>query len=423
MQAEIISIGEELLIGQTTNTNASWLAGELNAAGIGVSRVTAIGDEPDEIVEILDEASQRVKVVLVTGGLGPTRDDVTKTAIGRFFETEMAINNMVLSDIALFFRARGLDLTETNRQQALVPKNAKILRNAFGTAPGLWLERNKKIFVFMPGVPHEMKSMVSTHLIPKLKKRFKGQHIIHKTILTHGIGESFLSEMISDWENRLPPSIQLAYLPSPGVVKLRLSGRGEDKAILSREILQQVEKLQALIPQYIWGHDDQRLEELLGALLKKKKKTLVLAESCTGGYIAHRITSIAGSSAYFKGSVVTYSNELKEMLLGIDPALIAAHGAVSQEVAEQMAKAARIKLQADYAAAVTGIAGPSGGTPGKPVGTVWIAVAGEKNLKSKRFQFGDTRDRNIIRAGTAALGMLKDFLEAEPPIGRPESFS
>jgi nicotinamide-nucleotide amidase len=413
MIAEIISIGEELLIGQTTNTNASWLAVCLNGLGIRVGRISVIGDDEEEIFEMLEQASGRAGLILVTGGLGPTRDDVTKTAICRFFDSEMVLNKTVMEDNEQFFRKRGLGMNELNRQQAMVPDKAGIFRNPHGTAPGLWIEKDNKMFAFMPGVPHEMKHMTEDHLLPALRTKSGNNHIIHKTILTQGIGESFLAEKISDWEDGLPAHIRLAYLPSPGIVKLRLSASGPDEEFLRKSVMDAASELHSLIPQYIWGEDEENLEEVVGAMLRRSGESLATAESCTGGHIAAKITSVPGCSDYFKGSVVAYSNAVKENLLGIPQGLINTHGAVSREVVEAMAVAGREKLNADYSIAVSGIAGPSGGSPEKPAGTVWIAVSGSGSTVSRRFQFGDTRERNILRAGVAALGMLKAMLDKQ----------
>ena len=413
MIAEIISIGEELLIGQTTNSNASWLASRLNRLGIPVFRITDIADDPEQILEMLALAAGRADLVLVTGGLGPTKDDVTKTAICQFFNCRMVTDPIVQSDNELFFRKRGLGMNELNRRQSLVPEGARVIRNPYGTAPGLWFEREGKFMLFMPGVPHEMKHMVEDHLVPELQGRFGGNHIVHRTILTQGIGESFLAEKISDWEDNLPDHIRLAYLPSPGVVKLRLSAAGPDEAFLKKTLDHAEESLRGLISQYIWGRDDERLEEVVGQMLAKAGKSLATAESCTGGHIAAKITGIPGCSAWYRGSVVAYSNQVKHELLNVPNEMISSFGAVSREVVEAMALGARERLHADWSIAVSGIAGPTGGTHEKPVGTVWIAVSGEGVMESKLHQFGDTRERNIVRAGVAALGMLKKLLEKQ----------
>jgi nicotinamide-nucleotide amidase len=408
MHAEIITIGEELLIGQVINTNAAWLAERLNESGIMVKQVSVVSDTEQEILRILGETFKRSPLILMTGGLGPTRDDVTKLALCHFFDTELVINEEVLEDVRTIFSRRNLSLTELNRQQALVPQGAKIIRNPNGTAPGLWLEKEGKICVAMPGVPYEMKAMVENHILPELKKRQKQQFILHRTILTQGIGESFLSDIIADWENNLPPFIKLAYLPSPGMVRLRMSASGTNEGELTKSLSEEEEKLAKLIPQYIWGFDRDTLEEVIGKLLTERGLTLSTSESCTGGFLAHKITSVAGSSAYFMGSIVAYSNDLKTRFLWINEKLISKHGAVSQKVVEAMALNGCEVMSSDFCLATSGIAGPGGGTPEKPVGTVWIAVAFRDKVTSKLLHLGDQRDRNIARASLAALAMLRE---------------
>lgn len=408
MHAEIITIGEELLIGQVINTNAAWLAERLNESGIMVKQVSVVSDTEPEILRILGETFERSPLILMTGGLGPTRDDVTKLALCRFFDTELVINEEVLEDIRAIFSRRNLSLTELNRQQALVPQGAKIVRNPNGTAPGLIFEREGRICVAMPGVPYEMKAMVEDHILPELKKRQKQQFILHRTILTQGIGESFLSEIIADWENNLPPFIKLAYLPSPGMVRLRMSASGTYERELKKALSGEEGKLAKLIPQYIWGFDRDTLEEVIGRLLTERGMTLSTAESCTGGFLAHKVTSVAGSSAYFRGSLVAYSNDLKTRFLWINEKLISKHGAVSKEVVEAMALNGCEVMSSDFCLATSGIAGPGGATPEKPVGTVWIALAFKDKVKSKLLHLGDQRDRNIARASLAALAMLRE---------------
>jgi len=404
--AEIISIGEELLIGQTVNTNAAWIAAQLNTIGIQVKKIIVITDDMEEIINGIKTACGESDIVLMTGGLGPTRDDITKQALCRYFDTTLQMDHAVLSDITEFFRNRGLDMIERNSLQAMVPKNATIIRNPFGTAPGLWFNENEKILVAMPGVPFEMQNMLTSTIIPELSKSTGPHQIIHKTVLTTGIGESFLADKISDWEDALPAAVSLAYLPSPGVVKLRLSCKGSHKKRIEETIDRQIEKLQKIIPQYIWGYDNDKLEELLGRALTARGMSIGTAESCTGGYIAHRITSVPGSSAYFRGSVIAYDNLVKQELLSVGKETLDSNGAVSRPVVEAMAVNTRKLLHCDYALAVSGIAGPGGGTGDKPVGTVWIALASDDGLISRKFGFGDNRERNIIRAGITALWML-----------------
>ncbi len=407
MKAFIINIGDELLIGQVTNFNASWMAEQLNIIGVDVVRINVISDKEDEILNALGEAEKNADVIVLTGGLGPTNDDITKETLCRFFNTHLVFDQATFDDISGFFKQRSVTVTETNRKQAEVPAGCKIIRNVSGTAPGLWFEKNGKIFVATPGVPYEMKTMMSTLILPLIEQRLSGDTIVHKTILTQGVGESFLADMIVDWENNLPENIRLAYLPSPGLVRLRLSARGADKAMLKRSIDEQVKKLQGIISQHIYGYDSETMEQIIGKLLIEQGKSVVTAESCTGGYIAHAITRIPGSSAYFKGSVVAYSNEIKEEFLGVQHETLVKYGAVSEETVKEMATNARIKLHADYAISISGIAGPDGGTEEKPVGLVWIAVASAENIIAQKFQFGNIRMVNIERASVTALNMLR----------------
>ena len=411
MRACIISIGEELLIGQTVNTNAAWIASRLNELGIETSEIVVITDKHSEILRALKECGERADMVLITGGLGPTRDDVTKHALCDFFDSQLVMDQQILEDVTQYFEKFGRQITDLNREQALVPDKAEALRNPYGTAPGLWFAMGDKIFVAMPGVPYEMKEMVSNQIFPRLLKLPRRQYIVHKSILTHGIGESALAIKISDWEDDLPEAIQLAYLPSMGIVKLRLTAKGQKKDLLEEAIANQISKLKRLIPEYIWGYDDDTMEKAVGELLKYNGATLATAESCTGGRIAHSITSIPGSSAYFKGSIIAYSNDVKMQLLNVPANMLEEHGAVSAQVAEAMALGVKNLIGTDYAIGITGIAGPDGGTAEKPVGTTWIAVAGKDELVSKKYNFADNRERNIIRASRSALAMLKKMIE------------
>ena len=405
---EIITIGDELLIGQVVNTNASWMAEEINGVGWSVRQITSVSDNAEEIHRALDEASLRADVVLMTGGLGPTKDDITKDVLCNYFSTRLVLHEAVLQNIESFFRRKGLPLTGLNRDQAMVPESARVIENPMGTAPGLAFEKEGKLFVAMPGVPYEMKHIMEVFVLPELVKSSDSHAIVHKTVLTQGIGESFLAKMIEDWENSLAPDIKLAYLPSPGIVRLRLSMRGTDKMMMEAKIAEKVAELQKLIPVYIWGEGKETLEENVGKLLKERNKTLSTAESCTGGLIAHRITSVPGSSGWFTGSVIAYDNQMKIKMLAVNAQVLEMQGAVSKEVVEEMASGVQKILQTDYAIAVSGIAGPDGGTDEKPVGTVWIAVAGPQGVVSRKFLFGDERMRNIQRSSTAALAMLRE---------------
>ncbi|TVR42293.1 MAG: competence/damage-inducible protein A [Bacteroidia bacterium] len=410
MDAFIISIGEELLIGQTINTNAAWMAAQLNTAGIEVKEIRVITDRHEEILDTLKAAADRADLVLITGGLGPTRDDVTRDVLCTFFDAELVMNRQVLDDITVFFKQRGRTITDINRNQAMVPDKARIIRNPYGTAPGFWFTQAGKSFIAMPGVPYEMKEMVSKHVLPALLEKEREKYIVHKSVLTHGIGESYLVDLIGDWENNLPEEIQLAYLPSVGIVKLRLSAKGKNEERLREIIDREVEALKRIIPEYIWGFDSDTLEGVVGSLLRERGKTVCTAESCTGGYIAHRITSIPGSSAYFSGSIVAYGNQIKTGLLHIPQDLLESFGAVSKETAENMAESVLKLMNSDYAVGVTGIAGPDGGSEEKPVGTTWIAVSSQNKTFSHKYQFGDNRERNIIRASNAALAMLRELI-------------
>ena len=415
MTTEIINIGDELLIGQVINTNAAWMAEQLNLAGFGVNQVTVIRDNREHILAALDEAEDRAEIVLISGGIGPTRDDITKHTLCEFFTTRLVFNMDAYRDVEEIFARRGYPVTELNRQQAELPENCISIQNKLGTARGMWFEKErdgggKTIFVSMPGVPFEMKAMMTGHIIPRLKKTFQTPFIYHKTLLTQGIGESFLAAQIDDWEKALPGHIKLAYLPQPGMVRLRLTGTGKEEEIIRQQVDAEVKKLEFLIPDYIFGFDGDTLEAIIGQLLKKRNATLATAESCTGGYIAHLITSVPGSSCYFKGSVVAYSNEIKQNILGVAAESLQKYGAVSMEVVSEMAIAVQTMFDVDYAIATSGIAGPDGGTADKPVGTTWIAIATPEEVFAKQFTFGDSRDRNIRRTALQALNMLRKNL-------------
>lgn len=408
--AEIISIGDELLIGQVVNTNASWMAEQLSLAGIKLNRITTIADEVNALHQALDEAIERSEFILLTGGLGPTADDLTKPALCSYFNTEMVFNEAAFAQIEKLFGARQMPVTERNREQAFLPANCQPIENANGTAPGMWFSHKMSYIAAMPGVPFEMKTMFAQQLIPMMLAISEKRVFLHKTVMTTGMGESWLADFIRVWEENLPENLHLAYLPQPGIVRLRLSGLGTDAKLLAEEMQLQVNKLTAIIPELVYGFDDQSMEEVVADLLKKQQRTIATAESCTGGYIAHLLTGIPGSSAYFKGAVVAYENSIKSSLLDVDQQLLQTHGAVSKEVVEAMADGARAKLGVSLAVATSGIAGPDGGTDDKPVGTVWIALSSENGTTSERFQFGEHRGRNIRRSGLSALNMLRLWL-------------
>lgn len=416
MNAELLTIGNEILIGQIVNTNAVWMAQQLNIIGVSVVHMSSVADERNAILKAFDDASKRADIVLITGGLGPTKDDITKKTFCDFFETELVTDENVLKDVSSFFTKRNREVTDINKKQAEVPKGSLVIRNKNGTAPGMWMEKNNTIFVSMPGVPYEMQAMVSNDVIPEIKKRFKLPFIYHKTILTQGVGESILAEMISDWEDALAEKeIGLAYLPSPGMVRLRLSGKGFNELELKNKIDGELEKIKPTIEKFIYGYEEYgkeqpKLEEILGELLKEKQLKLALAESCTGGYISHLITSVAGSSEYYNGCIVPYHNEFKHNLLKVDHTVFEKHGAVSKECVIAMVQETINVFNADVAIAVSGIAGPAGATPEKPVGTTWIAVAYHDRIIAKHFLFGDNRLRNIQMTANAALNLLRKLI-------------
>lgn len=407
MKAEIITIGDELLIGQTIDTNSAWIGAELSMAGFDVQRKVSVHDRRPDILNVLTEVSGKSDVIIITGGLGPTSDDITKPALCEFFNTRLVMNNEVLSMVESMMRRRNFPMNENNRKQAEVPESCRVLTNAAGTAPGMWFEKDRTIFISLPGVPAEMKYIMTHHVMPALKKQFTSQFIIHRNIMTYGAPEARLAEMLTGFEAGLPEFIRLAYLPSSGIIKLRLTGTGADQMIVEGSVEEQVKRLYSIIPDLIYGENEESLEMVIGKLLRDKKKTLCTSESCTGGNIAHMITSVPGSSDYFKGSVIAYANSIKTELLGIDEKVIEKHGAVSEAVVTLMAEAARRLLKTDFAVATSGIAGPDGGTEEKPVGTLWTAVASESGTIAEKHTLGTDRMTNIIRFTIVALNMLR----------------
>lgn len=413
MKAEIITIGDEILIGQIIDTNSAWMAEQFNIHGIEIYQITSVHDSREHILEALKNAAEKVDLVVMTGGLGPTKDDITKKTLCEFFGSELVMHEPTLEHIRNRFVKRNIDINKLNRDQALVPDNCIVLHNLLGTAPGLWFESNNRIFVSLPGVPFEMKYLVENEVIPRLVQTGKTKAIYHKTILTQGIPESMLAMKIEDFENNLPANVKLAYLPSPMAVRLRLSAIGTDKAELEKMVEAEVAKLQQIIPEAIYGYGNETLAEAIGKLLLAQGKTLGAAESCTGGFISHLVTSVPGCSAWYKGSVTAYANEVKQNVLGVQPETLGKFGAVSEETAREMVAGAREVLNCDFAVATTGIAGPDGGTPEKPVGTVWIAVAGPNEIATQKFVFGDNRERNILRSGQTALQFLRRVILEE----------
>lgn len=413
MTAEIITIGDEILIGQIVDTNSAWIAQQLNRIGIALVQITSIADQGDAIRQALSSATSRADIILCTGGLGPTKDDVTKQTLATYFNTTLVRDVDVLAHVESIFKKFNRPMLEVNNRQADVLANARVLHNETGTAPGMWIEENEKIYIIMPGVPTEMKYLMQNEVLPKLQGLPNQYAISHRSILTAGIGESFLAEKLHSFEEDLPPHIHLAYLPKFGQVRLRLTGSSLMEQALEKEMEAYSSTLMELVKPYFVGEGDVLLEQQLLTRLKNHQLSLSTAESCTGGYLSHLITSLPGSSAVFKGGVVSYSNELKEQVLGVQASTLAAYGAVSEQVALEMALGAQKNFKTDYSMAITGIAGPDGGTDDKPVGTVWIAVAGKEGAKAKLFNFGKIRLPNIERSAANALVMLFYLLKEE----------
>ena len=413
--ASIITIGDELLIGQVVDTNSAWMAQQLNLSGIRVVRRVAVGDSWQDIWTALDEESRHADIILITGGLGPTADDITKPLLCAYFEGKMVVDEGALLNVQQIFTSLNRPMIERNLKQAEVPDNCKVILNKRGTAPGMWFEKGGKIFVSMPGVPHEMKTMME-EVIPKLAQRFNFPYITHHTLMTAGVGESFLADKIAGFETALPPHIKLAYLPNYGMVRLRLSTIGPDKITVENEIGPLFKSLQELVQDYLVTNEDLTLQQVISRLLISKNKTVSTAESCTGGYIAHLLTQEAGASAYYEGSVISYSYKAKEALLDVDESVLVLNGAVSEQVVIQMAQGALKNIHTDYTIAVSGIMGPDGGTPGKPVGTVWIAVGTTLKIITEKFNFRYDRERNIQLTATHALNLLRKFILSEEAI-------
>ena len=410
IKASIITIGDELLIGQVIDTNSAWMAQQLNKAGIPVARRVAVGDVWDAIWNALDEESKQAQIILITGGLGPTSDDITKPLLCKYFGGKLIVDEGAKQNVINIFTKLNRPIIERNLLQAEVPDVCTVIENKRGTAPGMWFTKGETIFVSMPGVPHEMKGMMEDYVIPQLSKLFKLPAIVHRTLLTAGVGESFLAELIKDFEAALPPQIKLAYLPNYGMVRLRLSTSGFDKAAIEKEITAQFDQLQNLVKDYLVTAEDEPLENVVGKLLLAKNKTMCTAESCTGGYIAHLLTSIAGSSVFYDGSVVSYSYGAKEDLLGVDHQTLLNKGAVSEEVVTHMAKGALQNIKSNYVIAVSGIMGPGGGMPEKPVGTVWVAIGNSQKIETQKLHFRFDRARNIQLTAATALNLLRKFI-------------
>ena len=410
--ASIITIGDELLIGQVVDTNSAWMSQQLNNIGVWVHHRVAVGDVWNDMWNTLDEESDRSNIILITGGLGPTADDITKPLLCKYFGGKLVMHQPTLEHVTYLFEhvfKRPMPLLERNRKQAEVPDVCTVLKNEVGTAPGMLFEKNGKVFISMPGVPQEMKTIMKNEVLPLLQQRFQLPHIGHRTLVTAGVGESFLAEMIKDFEAALPGNIKLAYLPNYGILRLRLTAMGEQSKV-EAELDKQFAELKQLVKDHLVIDEDITLEVLIGRLLKERNKTVTTAESCTGGYIAHLITSVPGSSNYFKGSVVSYDNSIKKDILKVRDETLQTVGAVSEETVKEMLGGVLTVMQADYAIAVSGIMGLDGGTPGKPVGTVWVAVGNNQNIETRKFKFRYDRLKNIELTATNALNFLREFV-------------
>ena len=411
--ASIITIGDELLIGQVVDTNSAWMGQQLNKNGIWVTHRIAVGDTREDILAALDEEFRRSSIILITGGLGPTADDITKPVLLEYFGGNMVVDETALNNVKwIFERVLKRPMIERNLRQAEVPDSCTVIPNRRGTAPGMWFEKEDRIFISMPGVPHEMKGMMTDDVIPALVKHFRLPFIAHRTLLTAGIGESFLADHIRSFEEALPPSIRLAYLPSYGMVRLRLTARGEDQPTLEALLQGHFDRLKTLVADWMVTDEDISIQEALGKLLLSCGRTVSTAESCTGGYIAHLLTSIPGSSRYYKGSVVSYDNAVKMDVLHVGMPTLASDGAVSEATVREMVRGALSVLDTDFAIATSGIMGPDGGTPEKPVGTVWIAVGDRQNILTQKMAFRFDRTRNIELTATTALDLLRKFIRS-----------
>ena len=407
VRAEIIAIGDELLYGQIVDTNSHWISQELDLMGVKVVRKTTVGDDRKDILAAFASAEARADIILITGGLGPTQDDLTKPLLAEYFNCPIVENQEAVAAVTEFFIQRGREITPLNILQGHLPACCTYVPNEVGTAPGMWFERNGTYWMSMPGVPHEMKKLMTDFVLPKLPTLFPLPVIVHRMIKTVGIGESWLADLIRDWENALPTNIRLAYLPSLGHVKLRLTGFGNDKMEIEGQIQHQIDLVLPSIEKYVYGYDSESLETAIGKLLSLHNKTVALAESCSGGYISHLITSISGSSNYFQGSVIPYHNQFKSEILHVKAETLMERGAVSEETVREMSSGVRELFQADFGLASSGIAGPNGGTEEKPVGTIWIACAGEGFIETKKLQLTKDRMLNIQLTAVAILNLLR----------------
>lgn len=409
MKATVITIGDEILIGQTIDTNSAWIGRKFNELGVKLHEIISCGDSPEQIIDALNRAKSTSKIVLLTGGLGPTKDDLTKKTLVEYFNTELVLNQEVWERMKQIFEKRGKEVLEMNRSQAMIPKDGIMLPNMRGTAQGTWFERDGVVFISLPGVPHEMKHVMEAQVLPRLREKFDFPKIVHATLMTAGAGESVIASKLSDFEAQLPANIKLAHLPELGVVKLRLTGSGDTDDIKA-QVEEQKQKMKILLGDLVYAENEEKLEVTLGKLLFEQKATVSCAESCTGGFISHLFTSVPGSSRYFEGSVVSYSYNIKEKLLGVSNTTLNTVGAVSQECVAEMLIGLLQRTGTTYGIAVSGIAGPDGGTPDKPVGTVWIAVGTKEKQVIRKFQFFPSRMENIRVFAHAALNMLRLFM-------------
>ncbi len=410
VRAEIITIGDEILYGQILDTNTQWISLELDKIGIKTVRKSSVGDQREEIVQILEEANKRADIVFITGGLGPTKDDLTKKILADFFNCPLAYHPEALTDVTDFFAKRGRELSDINRDQALLPTKCTFIPNKQGTAPAMWFNEQDTVWISMPGVPFEMKAIMETEVLPRIATHFQLPVIVHQIRKVVGIGESYLSDLIQDWELQLPVHLKLAYLPSLGIVKLRLTGFGKDKAQLHQDIEAEFEKVMPLIKGFVFGREKDELASVVGQLLVSNHATLAVAESCTGGYLAHQFTQHAGSSTYFQGGIISYANAVKVDQLGVSQEILDLDGAVSETCVKAMAAGARKHLGTTYALATSGIAGPDGGTEEKPVGTIWIALAHPSGVIARKLTQGGTRIQNIHLSSLTAINLLRRYL-------------
>lgn len=410
MKVHILTVGDEILIGQIVDTNSAWMAQQLNAIGAQVTGITSVEDTSESITKGLKQALEGVDAVLMTGGLGATKDDITKKTIAQFFEVDMYFDESSYNRLQRLFEKFGIEPNESHRRQCYMPTNAQLLTNKMGTAPGMWFNYKNQVIVSMPGVPYEMKYLMEHEVMPKLTAKFPMVPIQHRTIMTVGAGESMIAERIESVEEGLPKHIKLAYLPNLGQVRVRLSGRSNDDRKLKEELDYWVKEIEALIPELIFGYDEHKLQAAVGTMLKERGLTLSTAESCTGGYLAHLITTISGSSAYFKGSVVAYANEVKRQQLGVQAATLDDHGAVSEETVKEMVTGVLKLMDTDIGIAISGIAGPTGGTPDKPVGTIWLAVGNRDLVHTKKLQLTKDREKNIQYTAVVGLNMIRRFV-------------